>query len=131
MDFSSSFVWDPELFARVETLEWRSRILTEGFLQGLHRSRLRGFSSEFAQYHPYMPGDDLRHVDWHAYGRLDRLYIREFEAETNLRCQILIDASGSMGYRSGASPFRKWDYAALLAASVMRLLHSQRDACGL
>ncbi len=128
---SSTSLWDADLFARVETLEWRSHVLAEGFLQGLHRSRLQGFSSEFSQYHPYLHGDDLRYVDWRAFGRLDRLYIREFDAETNLRCQILVDASGSMAYRSDGSPFRKYDYAALLAAALMRLLQSQRDACGL
>ncbi len=123
--------WDPELFARAETLEWRSRVLAEGFLQGFHRSRMRGFSSEFAQYSPYVHGDDLRYVDWRAYGRLDRLYIRQFEAETNMRCHILLDASASMAYRSEGSAFRKFDYAALMSAALMRLLQTQRDACGL
>lgn len=128
---TSTVAWDPELFARAETLEWRSRVLVAGFLQGLHRSRLRGFSSEFSQYQPYIQGDDLRYVDWRAYGRLDRLYIRQFEAETNLRCQIVVDASGSMGYRSEGSPFTKIGYASLIAASLMRLLLTQHDAFGL
>ncbi|MDD2711215.1 MAG: DUF58 domain-containing protein [Verrucomicrobiae bacterium] len=123
--------WDPDLLTQVETLEWRSKFLVEGFLQGLHRSPLRGFSSEFAQYHSYIPGDDLRHLDWGAFARLDRLYVREFEAETNLRCHFLADASGSMAYRSEAAPCRKYDYAALLIAALIRLLHMQRDACGL
>jgi uncharacterized protein (DUF58 family) len=127
----ASFSWDPDLFARAETLEWRSRVLVEGFLQGLHRSRLRGFSSEFSQYAPYNQGDDLRYMDWRAFGRLDRLYIRQFEAETNLRCQILMDVSGSMGYRSDGTPFRKIEYAALIAAALMRLLMTQHDAFGL
>jgi len=126
-----SIPWDPHLLARVETLEWRSRVLVNGFLQGLHRSPMRGFSSEFSQYRPYYPGDELKRLDWRAYGRLDRLYVREYEAETNLRCQILVDASGSMGYRSANTPFRKYDYAALLAAALIRLLQTQRDACGL
>lgn len=123
--------WDPNLLASVETLEWRSRVLVEGFLQGLHRSPLRGFSSEFAQYHPYMPGDDLRRLDWRAFARLDRLYVREFEAETNLRGHVMVDVSASMNYRSAGTPFRKYDYAALLAAALIRLLRMQRDACGL
>ncbi len=127
----SSFTWDPDLLSRVETLEWRSRVLVEGFLQGLHRSRLRGFSSEFAQYHPYIQGDDPRYVDWNAYARLDRLYVRQFEAETNLRCQVFVDVSGSMAYRSENTPFSKYHYAAMLAASLIRLLITQRDACGL
>jgi uncharacterized protein (DUF58 family) len=126
-----SALWDPELFARAETLEWKSRVLVEGFLQGLHRSRLRGFSSEFSQYQPYIQGDDLRYVDWRAYGRLDRLYIRQFEAETNLRCQIFIDCSASMAYGSDKTKFRKYDYALLLAAALMRLLQQQHDAFGL
>ena len=127
----SNVAWDPDLLVRVETLEWRSRVLVAGFLQGLHRSRLRGFSSEFSQYQPYIQGDDLRYVDWRAFGRLDRLYIRQFEAETNLRCQILFDASGSMGYRSESAPFRKIDFAAMIAAAMMRLLLTQHDAFGL
>jgi len=125
------FEWEPELLARAESLEWRSRILVEGFLQGFHHSRLRGFSSEFSQYQPYIHGDDLRYMDWRAYARLDRLYIRQFEAETNLRCQILIDASASMDYRSQGTRFRKYDYATLLAAAMMRLLQKQNDAFGL
>ncbi len=127
---SSSFIWDTELLARAETLEWRSHVLVEGFLQGLHHSRLRGFSSEFAQYQLYTQGDDLRYVDWRAFARLDRLYVRQFEAETNLRCQILIDISKSMAYRSENVPFRKYDYAALLAATIMRLFLMQHDAFG-
>jgi uncharacterized protein (DUF58 family) len=126
-----SIKWDPQLFARAETLEWRSRVLVEGFLQGLHRSRLRGFSSEFAQYKPYIQGDDLRYADWRAYGRLDRLYIRQFEAETNLRSHFFVDTSNSMAYCSEGGTFRKFDYAALLAASLMRLLLMQHDAFGL
>jgi uncharacterized protein (DUF58 family) len=122
---------DLALLAQAETLEWRSRVLVEGFLLGSHRSRLRGFSSEFSQYNPYMQGDDLRYVDWRAFGRLDRLYIRQFEAETNLRCQILLDASASMGYQSEGVPFTKFGYASLLAAALMRILQRQHDAFGL
>ena len=123
--------WDSELLARAESLEWRSRVLVQGFMQGVHRSRLLGFSSEFAQYHAYMPGDDLRYLDWKAYGRSDRLYIREFEAETNLRCQLVIDASASMAYRSETARFTKFEYASLLAAALMRLMQKQHDAFGL
>lgn len=123
--------WDPDLLVQVESLELQSRLLMQGFLQGLHRSPLHGFSAEFAQYRQYQPGDELRRLDWRAYARLDRLYIREFEAETNLRCQLVVDASGSMDYRSDRARFRKYDYAAMLAAAAARLLLRQRDAFGL
>ena len=123
--------WDPDLLVQVESLEWQSQLLMQGFLQGLHRSPLHGFSAEFAQYRQYQPGDELRRLDWRAYARLDRLYVREFEAETNLRCQLVVDASGSMDYRSDRARFWKYDYAALLAAAAARLLLRQRDAFGL
>lgn len=123
--------WDAQLLSRVESLEWRSRVLVEGFLQGSHHSLLRGFSAEFAQYQPYVAGDDTRYLDWRAYARLDRLYLRQFEAETNLRAHIVVDASGSMDYKSDGQHFRKYDYACMLAAALMRLLQTQSDAFGL
>jgi uncharacterized protein (DUF58 family) len=122
--------YDPALLARVESLDWRSRVLVEGFLQGRHRSVRRGFSAEFAQHHPYIQGDDPRHLDWRAYARFDRLYIREYEAETNLRLHVVVDASASMDYGSPAAPWRKCDHAGLLAASLLRLFRSANDAAG-
>ncbi|MEM8737312.1 MAG: DUF58 domain-containing protein [Planctomycetota bacterium] len=126
-----ALVWDPALLAQAETLEWRSRVLMEGYLQGQHRSPLRGFSTEFAQYTPYTQGDDIRHLDWHVMGRLNRLCIRQYQAETNLRCQVVLDASRSMAYRSDRAALSKYAYASLLTAALFRLLMRQNDACGL
>ncbi|MEM1109532.1 MAG: DUF58 domain-containing protein [Planctomycetota bacterium] len=119
------------LLASNRELGWRSNILVEGFRQGIHHSRLHGFSSEFAQYKNYTPNDDLRHLDWHVLGRLDRLCIRQHEAETNLRAHLIVDASASMAYQSEGSPRSKADHAALLSAAFTRLLTGQNDACGL
>lgn len=128
--------YDPAVLAAVDDLDWVSRILVEGFLQGLHRSPLRGFSSEFAEYKPYTQGEDLRFLDWQALARLDRPYIRQFEAETNLRAMIILDATGSMNY-AGTEPtgknarVTKFRYAVMLAAALLRLMVRQNDACGL
>ena len=122
--------WDPQLIARVDDLEWRSRVLVEGFLIGPHRSALRGYSAEFAQHHAYIQGDDPRHLDWKVLARTDRLFIREFDAETNLRLQVILDGSASMDWNGGAAPWRKWDYAALLAAGLLRLASRAGNAIG-
>lgn len=119
------------LLASNRELGWRSSVLVEGFRQGLHHSTLHGFSSEFAQYKNYTPGDDLRHLDWHVLGRLDRLCVRQHEAETNLRAHLIVDASASMAYQSKGTPRSKADHAALLAGAFARLLIGQNDACGL
>lgn len=125
--------YDPAVLAAVDDLDWISRILVEGFLQGLHRSPLRGFSSEFAEYKPYTQGEDLRFLDWQALARLDKPYIRQFEAETNLRAVIVLDATGSMSYSGaeGGGGVTKFRYAVILAAALMRLMVRQNDACGL
>ena len=98
-------------------------------LAGLHRSSRHGESVDFAEHKDYSPGDDPRHLDWKAFGRLDRYYIKKFEAECNLRTTVLVDLSGSMAYGSG--PFSKADYSCLLAASLATLLLRQGDAVGL
>jgi uncharacterized protein (DUF58 family) len=125
--------YDPAVLAAVDDLDWVSRILVEGFLQGLHRSPLRGFSSEFAEYKQYTQGEDLRFLDWQALARLDKPYIRQFEAETNLRAMIVLDATGSMNYAGEQKDARitKFRYAVMLAAALLRLMVRQNDACGL
>ena len=90
---------DPRVLAKVLKLEVRARLVVEGFISGMHKSPYKGFSVEFAQHREYVPGDDIRFVDWKIYGKTDRFYIREYEEETNLRCTILLDKSGSMAYR--------------------------------
>lgn len=102
--------------------------MVEGFLSGLHASPLKGFSQEFADYRQYMPGDELKRVDWKAYGRSDRFYIKEYQEETNLRAYILLDKSGSMSYGKGIS---KLEYAKYLGASLAYMLIRQKDSVGI
>ena len=104
----------------------------EGFCAGLHRSPHKGFSVEFKEHRPYVRGDEIRSIDWKVFGKTDRLYIREYEEETNLRCTILLDTSGSMGYHgSRAKDFSKHDYAVRLAACLSYLMLQQQDSVGL
>lgn len=121
---------DPKLLARLGTTQLRARTVVEGILSGLHRSPHQGQSVEFAEHKEYAPGDELRHIDWKAYGKVDRYYVKQFEHETNLRAFFLIDASGSMNYR-GPNGLTKLEYACTLAASLSYLLVRQQDAVGL
>ncbi|OFW16113.1 MAG: hypothetical protein A3H29_19145 [Acidobacteria bacterium RIFCSPLOWO2_02_FULL_67_21] len=120
---------DPAVLAHLGTLELKSRAVVEGFLSGLHRSPFKGFSVEFAEYRPYLPGDDLSTIDWKVYARSDRYYVKKFEEETNVECHLLLDISASMAYRS--SGVSKLEYGSMLAASLAYLMHRQRDAVGL
>lgn len=127
----------PDAIARIARLELRARAVVEGVLAGLHKSPYKGQSVEFLQHREYVRGDDLRRVDWKVWGRQDRLYVKEFEEETNLRVTLLVDGSASMDYRplraarSGAGPvLTKYDYAATLAASLAWLGLSHGDAVG-
>ena len=120
---------DPAVVARLGTLELKARTIVEGLLSGLHRSPFKGFSVEFAEYRQYIPGDDLATIDWKVYARSDRHYVKKFEEETNLDCHVVLDASGSMSYGSGA--ISKFEYAQCLAASLGYLMNRQRDAVGL
>ncbi len=120
---------DPAAVVRLESLEIVARTLVEGFLKGLHFSAAKGSSIEFAEHRPYVPGDDIRRIDWRTFGRTDRFYLKEYDDETNLRGIILLDASGSMGFGSGE--VTKLRYAVCLAATVGYLLITQRDAVGL
>ena len=118
----------PEAIARIARLELRARAVVEGVLAGLHESPYKGQSVEFLQHREYVRGDDLRRVDWKVWGRQDRLYVKEFEEETNLRLALLVDASASMEYGSG--PLSKYECAATLAASLAWLALSHGDAAG-
>ncbi|MDZ7331478.1 MAG: DUF58 domain-containing protein [candidate division KSB1 bacterium] len=120
---------DPEVVARIKNMQLRARLVVEGFITGLHRSPYHGFSVEFSEYRQYMPGDEIRHIDWKVYGKTNRFYIKQFEEETNLKCYLLLDTSGSMGYSS--QQISKLDYAASLAAALAYLMIEQRDAVGL
>jgi uncharacterized protein (DUF58 family) len=120
---------DPELLASVEDLEVVARWVVEGFLHGLHRSPYVGFTVDFASHREYIPGDDIRHLNWKVYGRQDRLYIKQYDAETNVDLHLVVDVSGSMTVGDGA--VSKMRYAVLLAASLAHLAARQRDAVGL
>ncbi|HTQ40350.1 MAG TPA: DUF58 domain-containing protein [Pirellulales bacterium] len=120
---------NPEVLARISGLTLRATRVVEGTVCGLHRSPFHGFNVEFAEYREYSPGDDLRQLDWRVLGRTDRYYIKQYEEESNLRATIVMDASASMRYGSGA--MTKFDYAATLAASLATLLVEQQDPVGL
>jgi uncharacterized protein (DUF58 family) len=118
--------------ARLGGIEVTTRGVVEGFLAGLHRSPRRGFSVEFAEHRMYQPGDELRYVDWKILGRNDRLYVKQYEEETNLRAMVVLDASRSMAWTGNpATTLSKLDYATRLAAALSLLLLRQRDAAGL
>ncbi len=119
----------PEEVARIRDLSLRARLIVEGFLVGLHRSPYHGFSVEFKEYREYTPGDDPRWVDWKAYARSDRFFVKRFEEETNLQAYLLLDTSGSMNYPEGVH--NKFAYAVSLAAALAYLFYLQRDATGL
>jgi len=120
---------DPVFFSRLDNLELRARGIVEGFMQGLHRSPFVGFSVEFASHREYAQGDDLRHVNWKLYARQKRLYVKQFDAETNMNLYLLLDVSSSMECKSlGVS---KLEYGAALAAALTHLALKQHDAVGL
>src|SRR5437667_4624944 len=124
---------DPNLLQRLNHLSLSARRVVEGTTTGLHRSPLKGASIEFRQHRSYVPGDEPRHLDWRVLGRTDRTYVKEYDEETNLRCALLIDGSGSMAY-AGAAQSRsesKFDYAAKLAAALAYLMLSQTESVGI
>ena len=122
--------FEPDRLARLANISLVARQVVEGFISGLHRSPHRGFSVEFSEHREYTPGDDLRHLDWVAWGRTDRYYIKQYEQETNLRAYILLDISGSMNYRY-AAPLTKLQYGSYLTACLAYLMARQQDVVGL
>jgi len=146
----------PSVISKLSNLELKARLVVEGFIAGMHRSPYHGFSVEFAEHRQYMPGDDIKHLDWKVLGRTDRYYIKQYEEETNLKSYLIVDASKSMSFKSAGtvlgslSPFRKifkpkekskdgfkksditkLEYASYLAASLSILMFFQKDAAGL
>ena len=120
---------DPRVLAKINRLEVKARLIVEGFITGMHRSPYHGFSIEFAEHREYVPGDDIRHIDWKVYGRSDRFYIKQYEEETNLKSVLVLDASESMQY--GHDGVSKYLYGAYAAAALSYLLVRQQDAVGL
>ena len=144
----------PSVISRLANIELKAKFVVEGFIAGLHKSPYHGFSVEFAEHRQYMPGDDLKYLDWKVLGRTDRYYIKQFEEETNLKSYLIVDASKSMSFKSagtelsksstfkklfkkkeeissGKSSISKLEYATYLAASLSVLMHFQKDASGL
>ena len=119
---------DPAELSKVSGLQIRARLIVEGSVSGLHKSPYRGASVEFAEHREYVAGDDIRHIDWKVFGRSARYYIKQYEEETNLRVQLLLDTSESMNYGSGA--MSKLEYARTLSAALAYLVLWQQDAIG-
>lgn len=119
----------PQAVSRISRLDLRARHVVEGFISGMHKSPFFGHSVEFVQHRDYTPGDDFRHLDWKVWSKTDRFYVKQFEAETNLRAMMMLDVSESMRY--GHGPMTKYEYACSMAASLAYMLLHQGDAVGL
>src|SRR6516162_2143957 len=132
MPVTQSVSFDPTSLSKYGRLSMIARTVVEGYLTGVHKSPYKGFSVEFAEHRQYYPGDEIRHIDWRAVAKTDRYYVKEFEEETNLRCHLLVDGSGSMAYRGRPGkkgeqpPPSKFDYARYVAASLAYLMLHQR-----
>jgi len=120
---------DPKILMTLSGMELKARMVVEGVVSGLHKSPYQGFSVEFAEHREYTQGDEIKHIDWQVYAKSDRLYVKRYEEETNLRCYILLDSSGSMGYRSDG--MSKLEYGEHLAAALTYLMLRQQDSVGL
>src|SRR6266404_6036542 len=123
--------FDPKMLAALEGLDFKARYIVEGFLLGLHNSPFHGFSVEFSDYRNYQPGDDLRHLDWRLYARSDRLCIKRYMQETNVRFYVICDTSASMEYRGSTGWGSKLECARVLAAALTWFLLKQNDAAGM
>lgn len=123
--------FDPTELRKYAGLTLVARQIVEGFLTGVHRSPYKGFSVEFAEHRQYTPGDEIRHIDWRAVGKTDRYYVKEYEEETNLKAYLVVDASGSMGFRGTKKSLSKFEYAQHVAASLAYLMLHQMDGVGL
>lgn len=125
----SSLALNSSVLSAIDDLSLLARSVVEGFFDGLHRSPFLGYSTEFSAYRPYVEGDNLRHVDWKVWGRTDEYYVKQFEDDTNVRCHLFLDTSGSMDFGSGDT--NKFDYGRTLAAVLTFLMIRQHDAPGL
>ncbi|MAJ45147.1 MAG: DUF58 domain-containing protein [Candidatus Marinimicrobia bacterium] len=119
----------PEIISKIDNLHFRARRVVEGFIVGKHKSPYHGFSAEFSEHRAYGPGDEIKHIDWKLFGKTDRYYVKQFEEETNLRANLILDQSNSMSYGSGH--LTKLDFAQTLLASIAYLMLKQQDAVGL
>jgi uncharacterized protein (DUF58 family) len=121
---------NPAVVAKLKSLELKARTVVEGFMVGYHKSPYHGFSVEFSQHRPYMQGDSIKNLDWKVFAKSERYYIKQYEEETNLLAHVILDSSKSMDYKHDGD-LTKYDYAKVLAASLVYLLLKQQDAVGL
>jgi uncharacterized protein (DUF58 family) len=136
--FASSFAFmtdyrkylEPSVISKIQGIDLKARLVVEGFITGLHKSPYHGFSIEFAEHRQYMPGDEIKFIDWKVFARTDRYYVKQYEDETNLRCSIIVDSTASMRYASEGN-ISKFEYARYLAAALAFLMMKQQDAVGL
>src|ERR1700732_4539292 len=122
---------DPEALSRLKNMSLAARLVVEGYFAGMHKSPHKGFSVEFAEHREYTPAVDPRHIDSRVLGRRDKLYVKQYEEETSLRCYLVLDKSASMGYKSDGASLSKLQYASFLAATLAYLTAFQHDAAGL
>jgi uncharacterized protein (DUF58 family) len=125
---------EPRTLARIGALDLRARLIVEGLMTGMHRSPYQGISVEFAQHRPYVAGDDIRHVDWKVFGRSDKVYLKQYQEETNLHLLLIVDASESMGFgtvNAQGATWTKYDHATAIAASLAYMAIQQQDSVGL
>jgi uncharacterized protein (DUF58 family) len=121
---------NPQTLSKLQGLDLQARLIVEGYVSGLHKSPYHGFSVEFAEHREYVPGDDLRYVDWKVFGKTDRYYLKQYEEETNFACYLLLDTSESMRYKSDLAAVSKLEYAQYIAAALAYLVLQQQDAVG-
>ena len=120
----------PDVIRKVSKLDLKARLIVEGFFSGLHASPYHGFSVEFSEHRKYVPGDDIRLIDWSVYAKTERYYVKKYQAETNMRCHLIVDASNSMGYSSSPASMSKMDYSICCAAALAFLMIRQQDSVG-
>lgn len=120
----------PDVISKLQRIDLKARLVVEGFITGLHKSPYHGFSVEFAEHRQYMPGDEIKHIDWKIFGRTDRYYVKQYEDETNLKATIVVDSSASMKFFSKGN-ISKFEYASYLAAALAFLMMKQQDSVGL
>ena len=121
---------NPSIVSKISSLELKAKYIVEGFIMGLHKSPFHGFSVEFAEHRQYMPGDEIKRIDWKIYGKSNKFYVKQYEEETNLKCYIVLDSSASMGYCSNKKLPNKFEYALSLSAAFAYLMIKQQDAVG-
>lgn len=123
--------FDPHVISRIRGYELRSFRMVESYMAGMHKSRMLGISTEFAQHREYVPGDDTRHLDWKVFAKSDRYFVKQYEAETGMQVMFLLDASGSMFFRSDSAAMSKYEYAATTLSALAWLLTQQKDSFGM